>query len=452
MGGVYALQRSGHWPQATASAPSGDVATKAEVADLRTQLQQVQGTVTDLQGRAQAALAVASGEGGQNGADQNAVQDLGTRVAALEAKLTAPATQPGEGAQPGAGPADTAASGHLRDRLAALEGKVNTNSDAVNGKADATAIADLGKRVDQLQAAVGTGDQVAPDSLSGRLASLTDQFGQLRDSIGPTAISAMKPEIDQLGQRVDQMAGTVDQLNGKVQDTQTTAATTLANMAQTTTHVQQQLTEVTGTVAQLSDQVAHAAPSQKIDELTKAVQAAQSRADQAAAVAPVIAANGLVDAVQGGSSFATELKAVQTVTPGDAAIGTLEPYAASGLPRIADLKQGFDKVMASRVSTADLPAEGGGTLTRLLQSAKGVIKVTPAGPIEGNSSAAILSRIDADFDSGNLKGVLDEWNGLPQADKDATHEFIQPVQAHAAAIDLAGRLRANALGQLSSAK
>jgi hypothetical protein len=53
-------------------------------------------------------------------------------------------------------------------------------------------------------------------------------------------------------------------------------------------------------------------------------------------------------------------------------------------------------------------------------SARGLVSIRPAGPVAGDDPPAIVSRMQAAVDKGDLATALDERDGLPDAGKEAS--------------------------------
>jgi hypothetical protein len=54
--------------------------------------------------------------------------------------------------------------------------------------------------------------------------------------------------------------------------------------------------------------------------------------------------------------------------------------------------------------------------------------VQPAGPLEGSSNEAIVSRIRAALESGNLSDALSQWQSLPEPARNASAQWGQKLK------------------------
>ena len=159
-------------------------------------------------------------------------------------------------------------------------------------------------------------------------------------------------------------------------------------------------------------------------------------------------ADALADALQSGSPFASELAAMRGLGLDDeTALDGLAPHAESGLPTLAKLRADFEAAAAG-IDVTPPPPEDTGTVDRLLQSARGLVEVRPANPVEGSDPPAILARIRAALDAGDLRTALDEWQALPDEAKSATQAWADAASSRLAADEFVTRLRGDALTRL----
>ena len=177
--------------------------------------------------------------------------------------------------------------------------------------------------------------------------------------------------------------------------------------------------DLSGRVAALESEVKTL--SAKVESLaaTPAVPSPGAEAASAAALAMVR------DASAKGGPFADALAMLQAVGGDAPGIAALRPLAAGGAPSRADLAAAFPAV-ADRIlaATAPTPAQGG-LLDRLSGFARGLVSVRPTGPVEGTTPEAIVSRMRAEVDAGDLGKALAERDGLPEAGKAASADWAE---------------------------
>ena len=326
---------------------------------------------------------------------------------------------------------DRAGNADLAARVAALEGEVAGLRQAP--AADAL-VAPLQERLAGLEQAVGdlaaarpegSPDGAAIEDLQNRIAALETRAG----SIAPEQAD---PEI-------------AARLAALAQDVETLKAAGSGDLAET----QRSLAALGGEMRALSARLDNVPTADRIAALEAEIGEASAHAAAAAALGPAVAADALAAAVASGHPFETELAAVKRLNVDDAAIARLEPHAASGLPTLLALRSGFEAAIAP-VVLAVPAAEGAGAIDRLLQSARGLVEVRPAKPVEGADPAAIVARIRGALDGGDIGVAVAEWQALPADARSATADWAGAAEARHAADELVARLRASALTLLET--
>ena len=68
-------------------------------------------------------------------------------------------------------------------------------------------------------------------------------------------------------------------------------------------------------------------------------------------------------------------------------------------------------------------------MSRLMSSARSLVKVRPVGEVEGDTQGAIAARMEVSLKKGDLAAVVGEWDTLPDHAKAASQAFIGDVKA-----------------------
>lgn len=151
------------------------------------------------------------------------------------------------------------------------------------------------------------------------------------------------------------------------------------------------------------------------------------------AAAETIALTSLRQAAVAGGSFAAELAAYQKLGGKGAA---LQPFAKDGAPSLAALEAAVPP-LADRIRVASAKADPNASmLDRLAASAGALIQVKPAGPIEGSSAVAVLSRMEAAVTRGDLAAALREAEGLDASEREILSGWLEGAR-NRVAIDAA---------------
>ncbi len=183
--------------------------------------------------------------------------------------------------------------------------------------------------------------------------------------------------------------------------------------------VQRQLGEIAATVGALTDE-------------TAALAADAAERDRATGAARLLAFNNVRAAAERGDVFSDELAILAQLGVDAAAIDALDEAAVAGVPSRAELAAAFgDTAEAILTATTEGDPEGG-FWDRLWNNARGIVTVTPTVPVEGDTPGAILSRMQAALDAGDLEIALEERLGLPEAGLAASAEWAARAEARIA--------------------
>ncbi|MEZ5873054.1 MAG: mitofilin family membrane protein, partial [Nitratireductor sp.] len=164
--------------------------------------------------------------------------------------------------------------------------------------------------------------------------------------------------------------------------------------------------------------------SGKLETVTAA---ASRKLDSEQVVARSVAATALRTAYDRGEPFAPLLASVETLLGSQPTIEALRSHAATGVMTNDRLKTEFAD-LADTVLASVAPKEEG-MMARLMANAKSLVKVRPAGPMQGSEPEAVVSRIEADLQSGALTSALAEWENLPEPAKAASADWSKSLQS-----------------------
>ncbi len=131
------------------------------------------------------------------------------------------------------------------------------------------------------------------------------------------------------------------------------------------------------------------------------------RAARAVAIAMVRQAAGR------GDPFAGEVATLEALGADATAIAALKPLAERGVPSIATLQAGFPSI-ADKVLIASTSADPeAGILDRIASFGRGLVSIRPTTAIQGDTPEAVVSRMQAAVDRGDLTAALAERAALP---------------------------------------
>lgn len=169
--------------------------------------------------------------------------------------------------------------------------------------------------------------------------------------------------------------------------------------------------------------------------------------DQAARL--TVAAEALRAAVERGAPYQAELAAVQSLGIAASAIAPLQPFAATGLPSAETLAQDLATLTSSLQQAADLAVNGNTFLGRLKAHAQQLVSITPIDAPAGNDPDAVIARMNAEAERGDIAAALADAAQLPDAAKPLAAGWIKKASDREAAIAASRQIAADALAALS---
>jgi hypothetical protein len=182
-----------------------------------------------------------------------------------------------------------------------------------------------------------------------------------------------------------------------------------------------------------------------IDQRLVRVEAAPSVAEEARRTAEIMAVGVLRGAASRGEPFKAELDLVDALGVDHPALAELAPLAETGTPTAEALSASFQPAVMDQIlaATEAIPPDAN-FLDRMVSGVRSLVSVRPAGPIEGTTPVAIVSRIRAALQAGDLAAAAAEWDSLPEAGKAPSAGWAAQLKARiavdAALNDLAAAL------------
>ena len=139
--------------------------------------------------------------------------------------------------------------------------------------------------------------------------------------------------------------------------------------------------------------------------------------------ARAIAIVALRRAVDEGVPFTTDLDLAAALGLAADDVAALRPFAAKGVTTREALAAKFAAVGDAIVSATTGADPNAGFFERLVAGIGSLVTVRPAGPVEGSDPAAIVSRMRAAVEAGDLRTALSERGGLPAAGQEASADW-----------------------------
>jgi hypothetical protein len=297
-------------------------------------------------------------------------EEIDARLSALEQQQPAPTVS--------SEAIDAAVKSALADYDATIRGELTALRDTLT----AVDSADIKTRLTKLETAV-EGLEAQMTSLGEQLQTTVSESMERQSAMSAEQAASYKAMIDRLNAELDQLANRQGAL-------------------------QQEIDEVAAANARIKE------------EAQSVVGASQAQK----------AATDIAAALDTGAAFRPALDVLAGVVEDD--LPTLQAVADSGVPSLAALKTEFPG-LAHEALRASLRAEAEGYTGKALAFVKSQVATRSLTPQEGNSTDAILSRIEAALATGNLTECLSEAEALNDAARGPLAAWLTSVRQLSAA-------------------
>jgi hypothetical protein len=300
-------------------------------------------------------------------------------------------------------PAKTASS--LNARIAAIEAKVNAAPKANDNQA----LNDLGARIGKLEQTAKAPANAPDTALSERLAAIE------------TSMKALGVTLTALNRRAEESAAAASSARERAD-----AA------AKATADMQAQLNGIEQSAKATQDKVAQNTGSDMVARRA-------------------VAAGLLRDTLARGAPYATELAVVKQLGADAQSVAALEPLAASGVPTEAALARDLNALLPSMVAASGADAsKADGFFERLQANAGKLVRIHPVGEPAGDSTSAVLARIEVKAAHNDLAGVDGELDKLPPKTRSLADGWRKKLAARTAAISASRKLATGSAAALGS--
>ena len=328
----------------------------------------------------------------------------------------------------------------LEKRVADLAGRPQPAA------ADPRAVAELGTRV------------AAAEQAMGRLADLDSRLGKAEQGVAKAEQVAAAPRGAQADQALTarvaaletamrplaEIASRLDTANAAARDAKSRADAAF-DAAQKNAAVPAAQAADHKEIEALAARVAALEQALKSSEARIATTAGADRAGRLAFVAVALRAT-----VERGDPFAQELAAVRPLVADAKALGPLEPFAASGVPRAAVFARELSALTGPMLAAAGGPPREG-FIDRLQANAERLVRIRPINEAPGDDPATVIGRADVKATHGDVAGAVAELGNLPVAVRAPAEGFIARAKAREAALAAARKLADDAVGALAKA-
>ncbi len=287
---------------------------------------------------------------------------------------------------------------------------------------------DIDGLVKQLEDAAGVAEASINRQIDEEVEQLNASIRQLEDRVAGEVEQAV--DLSAITKQLDELASQIERVDAALEALPAAGGPELEQMAQRVEQLADDGAAASGTLAQVSEAVDRLS-ARFDDEFSQRLQELETRLQDAAASRGLVASvsgAALRAAVDSGSPFMAQIANVQSLVGSSGPLTQLKAYAETGISTVKQLADRFVPVSRAILDT-EQPEPSGGFFDRLFTNARSLVTVRPVGVGEGDSVAAIVSRIEAHLAAGRLQGVVEEWNGLPDPAKLASSNWMHDVKA-----------------------
>ncbi len=199
--------------------------------------------------------------------------------------------------------------------------------------------------------------------------------------------------------------------------------------------VQQSLDPLTARIAELDARLAAVAKAQS-DVKTNSK-----------ATALALALYNLRRAANEGKPFAVELQSVADMSPVPLDLGPLQARREQGVRSVEQLQAEFDAAANKAIDAEDKPADDS-FASELWSKAKSFVRVRRKGDVPGETTRAILARVEHRLDAGDLSAAVTEAAQLSGEAAAAVAPWLVELKAKLAADDALALVEARLLAAL----
>ena len=238
--------------------------------------------------------------------------------------------------------------------------------------------------------------------------------------------SATQSRLLKLGSGADIAVQDISQLKGETSRLRSAMQSSIGEIKTTLSTMQSR------TIAPLNKKLGTI--EQKLAGLVAREKRQQSDAQKTALA---IALANLKRAIDRGEVYQSELGAVRALAPKGIKLDILARHQKDGVPTQAGLERSF-RSNAVKALDAESASKDGSVLGQLLSNARTIVRVRRTGDVAGETSEAILARIEQRVKKGDMPGALREAKSL----KGAAAKAFQTWQGQLAArLELDGAMR-----------
>ena len=313
----------------------------------------------------------------------------------------------------------------IEQRLTALDGKLSGQSKSLEGVARAD-------KLDALEARVAAIEN-KPEAAPGVPQDFTDRLGKLENTLktlistageegasGLEQSAALTARIDAVSSDLEKRAAALgDEIAKLNKALETRAASESENSGPDAGALETRLASLEEKISELA---ARPAP---------AGQGPDAPGTNSRGAVLALAFESLRRSVESGDAFSAQLEALAKLAPDGLDLAGLEKHASAGVETKQALLSTLPGVLREARAAA-VKSDDDTFFDRLVSNARTVVRVRRIGPAEGDSSGAVLARMEARMKAADLDAVLREAKGLSGPSLESAQPWLDRAGAHRA--------------------
>jgi hypothetical protein len=154
-----------------------------------------------------------------------------------------------------------------------------------------------------------------------------------------------------------------------------------------------------------------------------------SRNEAASRILLSLELTNLRRAIERGGSFAKEMAAVRAIAPKDLDLAPLAQHAEAGLPSVASLEGGFVAAANAALDAERTGDPEASVIDQLWSGAQSIVRIRKTGEVAGNTTEAVVARMEQRLAQSDLEGVSREAADLGEKPKAAMAFWLGQVEA-----------------------
>jgi len=278
------------------------------------------------------------------------------------------------------------------------------------GKED-RALADLDLRVSSLEKQGGENGNLLRSETEKLAARITAAESRVEEMAQTPESAAM------LSDRLDRLAAETESLKQGLAQADAAARTMggkLDRLSQSLppADIADQVARLDAALKTLDDALARLTPIvTEMESRVAALETKKEDPDAAARAALGLALANLARVAESASPFSRELDAVAAFLPNEPELSALGAAAARGVPTRTDLMERFPALVRA-VFDAERHAKGEGLWARFVANARSLVTIRRTGEIPGDTTEAVIARMEGRLKAGDLPAALAEGRAL----------------------------------------